>query len=58
MVVEFFEEPTPSGALSWDVQYMSNSGKPTDKASAAFFIIHEYSEHGILLRSHFGYFAD
>jgi len=55
MVVERYNEPTPPGALSWDVQYLDDKHRPTDKASAICFVIHEYGKHGELLREHSGF---
>jgi len=53
-----YNERTPSGAASWSIVFLDDSGNPIDESNATRWEIHEYDEHNLLLRSHFGYFAD
>ena len=56
MIIERYNERTPSGAASWDVIFFDNLNEPVDESKATWCKIHEYDERGIMLSEHIGLF--
>lgn len=49
-------ETLPSGATSWDIDYLDEMHHIVDKSKATSFVIHEYDDRGELLQEHIGLF--